>query len=108
MIRRNQVFLNRVNILPDMLFVILSYILASWIYFDFLDGYENNLAVVSGKTVSLAVAYAVAYRSPIFAILKKEESHDEAKKLNIPQDMFCGGIADRFPAGDLCQGGNKP
>ncbi len=42
-----------------MLLVILSYILASWIRFDFLDGHEDNLAVLSEKTIWLAFAYAV-------------------------------------------------
>lgn len=59
MIRKNQAFLNRVNILIDMLLVVLSYILASWIRLDFLDGYSGNMAAVSGKTVLLASAYAV-------------------------------------------------
>ena len=59
MIRKNQEFLNRVNILVDMLLVVLSYILASWIRLDFLDGYSGNMAAVSGKTVLLALAYSV-------------------------------------------------
>lgn len=59
MIRKNQEFLNRVNILLDMALVILSYILASWLRFDFFDGSENNMAVVSGKTILLAFAYSL-------------------------------------------------
>ena len=59
MIRKNQEFLNRVNILLDMALVVLSYILASWIRFDFLDGMGDNMAVLSPKTVLLALAYAV-------------------------------------------------
>lgn len=59
MIRKNQEFLNRVNILLDMLLVILSYVLASWIRFNFLDGDEGNMALLSGDTILLAAAYAV-------------------------------------------------
>ena len=59
MIRKNQKFLNRVNILLDILLVVVSYILASWIRFDFLDGRGDNMAVLSPKTVLLAFAYAV-------------------------------------------------
>jgi len=59
MIRKNQVFLNRVNIILDMLLVILSYVLASWIRFDFLNGYDDNIGVLSEKTILLAVAYAL-------------------------------------------------
>ena len=42
-----------------MILVVLSYILASWIRFDFLDGRGDNMAVLSHKTVLLAFAYAV-------------------------------------------------
>ena len=59
MIRKNQAFLNRVNIILDMLLVILSYILASWIRLDFLDGDSNNMAGISEKTLMLAIAYAI-------------------------------------------------
>ena len=58
MIRKNQEFLNRVNMLLDMLLVILSYVLASWLRLDFLDGESGNMAAVSGKTVFLACAYS--------------------------------------------------
>lgn len=59
MIRKNQAFLNRVNILLDILLVILSYMLASWLRLDFLDGYSGNMAAISGKTILLAAAYAL-------------------------------------------------
>ena len=59
MIRKNQVFLNRVNIILDMLLVVLSYILASWIRLDFFDGDSSNMAGVSEKTLLLALAYAL-------------------------------------------------
>lgn len=59
MIRKNQAFLNRVNILLDMLLVIASYMLASWIRLDFLDGDSNNMAGINGKTILLALAYAL-------------------------------------------------
>ena len=58
MIRKNQKFLNNVNIILDMLFVVLAYILASWLRLDFLDG-GGNMATVSGKTILLAFAYAL-------------------------------------------------
>ncbi len=59
MIRKNQAFLNRVNIILDMLLVVLSYILASWIRLDFFDGDSSNMAGVSEKTLLLALAYAL-------------------------------------------------
>lgn len=59
MIRKNQEFLNRVNILLDMLLVIISYIFASWLRLDFFDGSDNNMAAVSGKTILLAIAYSL-------------------------------------------------
>ena len=59
MIRKNQEFLNRVNILLDMILVILSYMLASWIRLDFLDGDSKNMAGISLKTILLAVAYSL-------------------------------------------------
>lgn len=59
MIRKNQAFLNRVNILLDMLLVVFAYILASWIRFDFLDGRRNNMATISGRTILLAFAYSL-------------------------------------------------
>lgn len=59
MIRKNQAFLNKVNIILDMLLVVLSYVLASWVRFDFLDGKGDNLGVLSEKTILLAFAYAL-------------------------------------------------
>ena len=59
MIRKNHEFLNRVNILLDMLLVIISYIFASWLRLDFFDGSDNNMAAVSGKTILLAIAYSL-------------------------------------------------
>ena len=59
LIRKNQAFLNRVNIILDMLLVIISYILASWIRLDFFDGDSNNMAGVSEKTLLLALVYAL-------------------------------------------------
>jgi len=58
MIRKNQEFLNRVNILLDMLLVIFSYIIASWLRLDFLDGSEDNMAAISSITILLAIAYS--------------------------------------------------
>ncbi len=59
MIRKNQEFLNRVNILLDMILVIISYMLASWLRFDFFNGSEDNMATVSGITILLAIAYSL-------------------------------------------------
>lgn len=59
MIRKNQQFLNRVNILLDMMLVVLSYVLASWLRLDFLDGDSRNMAGVSTRTVLLAGAYSL-------------------------------------------------
>ena len=59
MIRKNQEFLNRVNILLDMLLVIISYIFASWLRLDIFDGMQDNMAAISGKTILLAIAYSL-------------------------------------------------
>ena len=59
MIRKNQAFLNRVNILLDMLLVIISYVFASWLRLDIFDGMEDNMAALSGKTILLAIAYSL-------------------------------------------------
>ncbi len=59
MIRRNQAFLNKVNILLDMLLVVAAYVLASWLRLDIFDGQEGNMAAVSGRTVLLAFAYSL-------------------------------------------------
>ena len=59
MIRKNQAFLNRVNIILDMLLVILSYVLASWLRLDFFDGDSGNIAVISRNTIILAIAYSL-------------------------------------------------
>lgn len=59
MIRKNQEFLNKVNIILDMLLVIASYLFASWLRLDIFDGMENNMAAISGKTILLAIAYSL-------------------------------------------------
>ena len=59
MIRKNQVFLNRVNIILDMILVILSYMLASWLRLDFFDGQSGNIAAIGTKTVLLAMVYSL-------------------------------------------------
>ena len=59
MIRKNQAFLNRVNIILDMLLVILSYMLASWLRLDFFDGDGGNMAGIRTNTLLLALAYSV-------------------------------------------------
>ena len=58
MIRKNQTFLNRLNILLDILLVILAYIISSWLRFDVLNGHSGNMAVLSGQTVLLSCIYA--------------------------------------------------
>ncbi len=59
MIRKNQAFLNRVNIILDMLLVIFSYMLASWLRLDFFDGDSGNVAGISRNTLFLAIAYSL-------------------------------------------------
>ena len=59
MIRKNQAFLNRINIILDMILVILSYMLATWLRLDIFDGDSANMAAVSTKTILLAVAYSL-------------------------------------------------
>ena len=59
LIRKNQAFLNRVNIILDMLLVIAAYMLASWLRLDFFDGDSTNMAGISEKTLLLAIAYSI-------------------------------------------------
>lgn len=59
MIRRNQAFLNKVNMLLDILLTVLAYVLASWVRLDFLNGAEGNPAAVGGRTVLMAFIYAL-------------------------------------------------
>ncbi len=59
MIRRNQAFLNKLNILLDMMVTVAAYILASWIWLILLDGEETNMAAISGRTVLLAFTYSL-------------------------------------------------
>ena len=59
MIHRNQAFLNKVNIVLDMLLVVGVYMLASWLRLNIFDGEEGNMAAVSGRTVILAFAYSL-------------------------------------------------
>ena len=59
MIRKNQAFLNHVNIILDMILVIVSYILASWLWLDFFEGDSGNMAVISARTILLAIVYSL-------------------------------------------------
>lgn len=59
MIRKNQEFLNRVNILLDMSLVIISYLFASWLRLDIFDGSGDNMAAVNSRTILLAIAYSL-------------------------------------------------
>ena len=59
MIRKNQEFLNRVNILLDMMLVIISYLFASWLRLDIFDGSGDNMAAVNSRTILLAIAYSL-------------------------------------------------
>lgn len=59
MLRKNQAFLNRLNILLDMLLAVASYILASWLWLDVFGGDSNNMAALSGKTILLSCIYGV-------------------------------------------------
>ena len=58
MIRRNQEFLNRINVILDSLVIVLSYILATWFWLDVMGGQSDNMAALSGKTVVLSCLYA--------------------------------------------------
>lgn len=59
MIRRNQEFLNKVNMMMDILLTVFAYVLASWVRLDFLNGAEGNPAAVGGRTVLMAFIYAL-------------------------------------------------
>ena len=59
MIRKNQAFLNRLNVLLDMLIVIAAYVLSSLFYLEVLDGYSGNMAAVSGRNILLSFVYAL-------------------------------------------------
>ena len=59
LIRRNQAFLNRINVLLDFLVIISAYYLASWFWLDVMDGRSDNMAAISGKTIALSCLYAL-------------------------------------------------
>ncbi|MBQ6513447.1 MAG: undecaprenyl-phosphate glucose phosphotransferase [Clostridia bacterium] len=65
MIRRNQDFLNRVNIILDMLLVIAAYVLASWVWIDLMGGDEGNVLALTRTSVLMACVYAFG----VFALL---------------------------------------
>ncbi|MBO4910929.1 MAG: undecaprenyl-phosphate glucose phosphotransferase [Lachnospiraceae bacterium] len=59
MIRKNQEFINGVNIILDMMVVIFSYVFASWLRLEYFKGQSTNMAAISAKTILLAAAYSV-------------------------------------------------
>ena len=59
MIRRNQAFLNHLNVLIDWMIVIAAYVLSSWIWINLLEGDSRNLAALSGHTLLLSALYAL-------------------------------------------------
>ena len=59
MIRRNQTFLNHLNVLLDMLLVIGAFMLASWFWIDVMGGSDANMAALSLRTLALSCIYAL-------------------------------------------------
>ena len=59
MIRKNQIFLNRVNMLLDILLVVAAYVLAAWIWIDLLGAQDTNMAALSGTSILLSCIYAL-------------------------------------------------
>ena len=59
MIRKNQAFLNRVNIILDILLVMLCYASASWFWLVVKERDVSNMAMISGNTLTIAFIYAV-------------------------------------------------
>ncbi len=59
MIRRNQAFLNRVNMALDLMIVIAAYLLSSWLRLDFLGGESGNMAAIGWRTVGAAAVYGL-------------------------------------------------
>lgn len=58
-IRRNQKFMNRVNVLLDFFLIVLSYIFSSWLWLDKLGGDSGNMAALDWHTVLLSGVYAL-------------------------------------------------
>ncbi len=58
MIRRNQAFLNRLNVLLDLLLVIAAYMLASWFWLGLLEHSSENMAAVNRHTLIMSGIYA--------------------------------------------------
>ena len=59
MIRRNQRLLNCISIFIDFLLVISAYVLATWLWLDYMGGRHDNIAALSEKTIVLSAVYAV-------------------------------------------------
>ena len=59
MIKRNQIFLNRLNLFLDIVLVFAGYALAVWLRLYLLKGFRGNIAVSRGMLMA-SVLYAVA------------------------------------------------
>lgn len=59
MIRKNQEFINGVNIILDLMVVIFSYVFASWLRLEYFNGQSTNMAAISAKTILLAAGYSI-------------------------------------------------
>ena len=58
MIKKNQAFLNRVNIMIDILLVMVCYALSSWFWLVVKERDANNMAMINGNTLLIAFLYA--------------------------------------------------
>ena len=60
MIRRNQKLFNQLNVLSDGFLVLVSYVMASWLWLDVIWRQDNNLAALNNRGIWLAaVIYAL-------------------------------------------------
>lgn len=86
MIRKNQRLLNRLNVLSDGVLVLLSYLFASWLYLDVIQGKRQNMAALEnlhGGTAVAAVIYALwtMLMLALFRVYRTTRVHNPGGKI---------------------------
>ena len=83
MIRKNQKFLNQLNVLSDGIVVLASYLFSSWLWLDVIKNHTVNLASISRGTVLAAVIYALwtALILGLFGVYNTTRTHRNKKEL---------------------------
>lgn len=83
MIRKNQKFFNRLNVLSDGIVVVACYLFSSWLWLDVIRRGTVNLASISRGTVLAAVLYALwtVLMLGLFGVYNTTRTHRNKKEL---------------------------